>query len=195
MASFDRQQRGSSMIEVLVTMIVLSLGLLGLMQLMMRASMAEYESYQRAQALILLSDMVEKINSNRKAAGCYAFSDATSGAPYLGTSSSGPTPCTAWGTAAQQARALVDLNDWHQKLLGTGESKSGAAAGAMLGARGCVTFDPTSNIYQVSVAWQGTTNTIRPTSVDATLVCGTGLYGPEEQRRIVAATLTVASLR
>lgn len=195
MASSQIQQRGSSMVEVLVTMIVLSIGLLGLMQLIMRASMAEYESYQRAQALILLSDMVEKINSNRKAAGCYAFSDRTSGSPYLGTSSAGPTPCTAWGTAEQQSRALADLTDWNQKLLGTAESKGGAGVGAMLGARGCVSFDPGGNTYQVSVVWQGTTRTVNPTSVDSTYVCGAGLYGPEEQRRLVATTFSIASLR
>src|SRR4051794_21626792 len=118
MARSAQRQQGSSMMEVLVTMVVLSIGLLGLMQLMTRASMTEYESYQRAQALILLTDMVEKINTNRKAAGCYAFSDASAGAPSLGTGSAGPAPCTAWGTTAEQARALADLSDWNQKLLG-----------------------------------------------------------------------------
>src|SRR5215813_3746307 len=160
MADRRLQQDGSSMMEVLVTLAVLTIGLLGLVQLMTRASMAEYESYQRTQALILLTDMVEKINTNRKAAGCYAFSDAASGVPSLGTNSAGPTPCSAWGTAMEQARALADLNEWNQKLLGTAESKGGAAAGAMLGARGCVTFDPASSIYQVSVTWQGTTKTV-----------------------------------
>jgi len=189
------RQRGSSMLEALVTMVILSVGLLGLMQLITRAAMTEYESYQRAQALILLSDMVEKINTNRKAAGCYAFSDPSSGAPSLGTSSGGPTPCSAWGTAAEQARALADLNDWNQKLLGTAESKAGVGTGAMLGARGCVTFDPATNVFQVSVAWQGSTKTVQPTAVDPTFVCGQGQYGAEEQRRMVASTLTIANLR
>ena len=39
----------------------------------LRAQQAEVESYQRAQALVLLQDMVDRINANRKTAGCYAF--------------------------------------------------------------------------------------------------------------------------
>ena len=193
--NYLRHQRGSSMLEALVTMVILSIGLLGLMQLITRAGMTEYESYQRVQALNLLSDMVEKINTNRKAAGCYAFSDPNSGAPSLGTSSAGPSPCNAWGTAAEQARALADLTEWNQKLLGTAETKSGAPTGAMLGARGCVTLDPATGLFQVSVAWQGSTRTVQPTSIDPTFVCGQGQYGPEEQRRIVVSTLTIANLR
>lgn len=195
MGDMRKRSRGSSMVEALVTMVVLTIGLLGLVQLMTRASMAEYESYQRAQALLLLQDMVEKINSNRKAAGCYAYSDPDAGAPYLGTSSSGPAPCTAWGGAAEQQRALQDLNDWNSKLLGSAETRAGVATGAMQGARGCVSFDAASGTYQVSVAWQGNVKTVQPTSVDATLVCAQGQYGAEEQRRIVSTTLTIASLR
>jgi type IV pilus assembly protein PilV len=190
------KQHGAGMIETLMTMAVVTVGLLGLIQLMMRSTLAEFESYQRAQALVLLNDMVDKINSNRKAAGCYAITTNTaSGAPYLGTGSAGAPPCTAWGTAAEQARALADLNDWNAKLLGSGETLAGAAAGAMQGARGCVTYDPVSNTFQVSVAWQGNNGTVAATSVDPSLVCGLGLYGPETKRRIVASALTIASLR
>jgi type IV pilus assembly protein PilV len=184
------------MVEVLVTLILLTVGLLGLVQLMSRSTTAEYESYQRAQALVLLNDMVDKINSNRRAAGCYAITtDAVNGAPYLGTGSAGPPACTAWGTAAEQARALADLNDWNTKLLGAGESQAGAPVGAMQSARGCVTYDPVANVYQVSVAWQGNTKTVQPTTVDPTLVCGSGLYGSENQRRIVATPVSIANLQ
>ena len=53
--------RGFSMIEVLVALLIIVLELLGLAGLQVRMQQAEFESYQRAQAVILLQDMVERI--------------------------------------------------------------------------------------------------------------------------------------
>src|SRR4051812_34767512 len=65
--------KGFTMIEVLVSLFIVTLGLLGLAALQAKAQQAELESYQRAQALVLVQDMVDRINANRKTAGCYAF--------------------------------------------------------------------------------------------------------------------------
>src|SRR5690349_25095266 len=108
-------QIGFTMIEVLVSIIVLAVGLLGMAGLAARTLNAEYESYQRAQALILLADMVDKVNANRKAAGCYAFTDSSNGAPSLGTGSNVTPSCNAYGTAEEQARAVADLTEWNSK--------------------------------------------------------------------------------
>jgi type IV pilus assembly protein PilV len=195
MANLTRPQGGFSMLEVLVTILITSVGLLGMAGLMARTNVAEYESYQRSQAMILLADMVDKINANRKAAGCYAVSDPSTGAPFLGAGSTLAPACNGFGIASEQARAVADLNDWNAKLLGAAESQAGNAVGAMSAARGCVSFDPVANTFQVSVAWQGTSATVAPTSIDPTFVCGLGLYGPEVQRRIASLTLSIATLR
>jgi len=195
MVSRIKRQSGFSMLEVLVSILMIAVGLLGMAGLSARTTNAEYESYQRAQALILLSDMADKINANRKAAGCYAITDPISGSPTLGTGSSLTPACSAYGTADQQVRAVADLNEWNAKLLGTAETLSGNSAGAMIGARGCVSFDTLANVYQVSVAWQGMTATVAPTSVDPTWVCGAGLYGSEPQRRLASLSLSIANLR
>jgi type IV pilus assembly protein PilV len=189
------QPRGFTMLEVLVSIVLVAVGLLGLAGLAARSTTAEYESYQRAQALTLVSDMVDKINANRKAAGCYAFSDPATGSPALGTGSTITPACNAYGTAAEQARAVADLTEWNGKLLGAAESQAGNSVGAMTAARGCVSFDPVANTYQVSVAWQGMSATVAPTSVDPTWLCGAGLYGPEIQRRLFSVTLSIANLR
>jgi type IV pilus assembly protein PilV len=188
-------ERGFSMIEVLVSIVIVAVGLLGMAGLSARTTTAEYEAYQRAQALILLSDMVDKINANRKAAGCYAITDPSSGSPAMGTGSTLTPACNAYGTAAEQLRAVADLTEWNAKLLGAAEAQSGNSVGAMTGARGCVSLDPVTNTYQVAVAWQGVAATIAPTSIDSTWLCGTGLYGSENQRRIVSITLSIANLR
>ena len=62
---------GFSLIEVMITIVILMIGLLGLAGLQGRALTSQLESYQRSQALILLKDMENRINANRKhAAEC-----------------------------------------------------------------------------------------------------------------------------
>ena len=191
--NFRPRQQGSSLIEVLVTLIILLLGLLGLVGLMVQGQRSQMESYQRVQALVVLQDMVNRINTNRKAAACYAITtDATSGTPYLGTGYTG-TPVCSTGTAAQQARAINDLTEWSSVLQGSAELSGTANVGAMLGARGCVSVATvgTFQVYTVTVVWQGSGKTLAPPS---TLPCATGLFGDEAQRRAVSAPLQIASL-
>lgn len=193
------RQGGVSMIEVLVTMAVLAFGLLGMAGLMMQSQRSGMESYQRVQALILLQDMYERINTNRVAAGCYAYTNATTGAPYLGTGSSASAVC------ATNPQVATDLGTWDAVLNGAAEQTSSVNAGAMVGARGCISYDgsasavlndstgtaiPGTGVYTLSVAWQGLGNTFANTN----LLCGTGLYGNEANRRVVSLTFRIGAI-
>ena len=188
------RQRGFTKLEVLVSLVIAVIGLLGLVGMQAFAHQAELESYQRAQALILLNDMVEKISANRASAGCYALTTGTGGTPYFGTTSGGGyigTPNCSSGYLNTQTRSLAisDLIEWDQALQGAGEKSGGAGVGAMVGARGCVSFDVATKIYTVVVAWQGMTETFAPV-----VNCGNTLYGPETRRRSVWTTFRVATL-
>ena len=212
-------QAGFSMVEVLVTLIILMVGLLGLAGLMVQSQRSELESYQRVQAIILLQDMVGRINANRNVAVCYAFTTTPSaGTPYVGTTGANlltavPTTCAAVTTATALQTTLLgqDITAWQNLLNGAAETFGGNNAGAMVGARGCVSYDATTvlpqldpttglpnglflagtGIYTVSVAWQGTGDTFAP---PASLNCGKNLYGAETRRRVVSQTLRIASL-
>ena len=59
-------QRGVSMIEVLVTIFILVIALMALGRLQARLQVSEMESYQRAQALILVKDMASRMLANRR---------------------------------------------------------------------------------------------------------------------------------
>ena len=203
------RQSGSSMIEVLVTLIILLIGLLGLAGLMTQSQRSEMESYQRVQALVLLQDMAGRINVNRAVASCYAFTtNTTTGTPYLGVTGAGilttiPPSCTV-GTSTQNTQAQQDMQDWHNLLTGAAETLAGSGSvGAMVGARGCVSYDATTlltdtngvpitgtGIYTISVAWQGLGSTFAPVG----LTCAQGLYGNEAQRRVVSLTFRVGSI-
>lgn len=133
-------QHGATMIEVLVTMVILVFGLLGLAGLQARLQVSEMESYQRAQALILLEDMANRITTNRSAAASYV-----TGSP-LGAGMTCPTD-----TSTVQK---VDAKEWCDALQGAAETSGTSKVGAMIGARGCVE-STIANEYLVTVAWQG----------------------------------------
>ncbi|GAC1409604.1 MAG: hypothetical protein NVSMB6_09580 [Burkholderiaceae bacterium] len=184
-------QSGFSMIEVMVSLVILLLGLLGLVGLILTSQRSESESYQRSQALLLLQDMAGRISANRRVAACYAITtDTVNGAPYLGKGST-LTPSCGSGTTEANTLAINDLTAWNNLLTGTAETLGGSNVGAMIGARGCVSFDTTTSVYMVSIAWQGIAATTAPPT---NLACGMGLYGDERLRRAVSMNLQFANL-
>src|SRR5262245_11612110 len=118
-----QSQRGTSLVEVLVTMVILAIGLLALAGLQARLHVLQIESYQRAQALILLRDMASRINNNR-----YFAPNYITAAP-LGTGAACPV---AVGT-----RQEADFVEWCNDIIGASESLGGGNVGSMVGGRGC----------------------------------------------------------
>ena len=195
------RQAGFTMIEVLVALLIIVLGLLGLAGLQTRLQQAEFESYQRSQAGVLLYDIVDRISYNRATARCFAISNATSGAGYYGTGSQ-PLPGCAKSITEHQTLANAAMADWDSALKGAAEKKGTASVGAIVGARGCVSYDATTElpdslgvalsdtgIYTVTVSWQGDVDTVAPTAN-----CGNTLYGAETRRRAISTTFRLAKL-
>lgn len=175
------RQRGATLIEILVSLVILMVGLLGLIGLMVQSQRAQLESYQRVQALLLVQDMVARITNNRTAADCYQLvGDLTA------TSTAPTAAACAVGSANQKARATQDLGDWQNLLAGAAESSGSSKVGAIAAARGCITKDATTGIFQVSVAWQGIDTVGAP---PAGIACGQGQYGNEISRRAVSVTV------
>ena len=210
MAAIDRMNRqaGFSLLEVLVALLVLTIGLLGLAGMQVTAQQAELESYQRAQALVLMNDIVDRINTNRKAVACYAITtSSTAGTPYLGLVdaghySTGSYSCPSLATNPNAVtRAGLDLQLIDEMMQGASEAKAGSSVGAMLGARACIGFDSTTQAYTVAIAWQGLTQTFSPANWPAAnnppvaRNCALNLFGNDNQRRVVWTTLLVASLQ
>jgi type IV pilus assembly protein PilV len=164
------------MIEVLVTLVVLTLGLLGLAGLQARLQSSEIESYQRSQALVLVSDMASRLSSNR--------SDI---ANYVTTTALGIGNCPA--VSGTPSRKDLDLREWCLALKGAAENQSGNAVGAMSNALGCVTTIGGNN-YRVAVTWQGVG--ALPSDPDA-LLCTDSAYGTTRRRALVSV-VTIGTL-
>lgn len=183
------QQRGFSLIEVLVTIVILLVGLLGLAGLQGRALSAQMEAYQRSQALVLLKDMAARINANRALAANYRTTGLTPA--YLGTDNAAVADCTA--VAIGQAR---DFCEWNNTLLGAAETQvGGSRVGAMINARGCISQLSAGGAgipsqYLIQVVWQGLNSTFAPVG----LTCGANLYSNEALRRVVSLPISIANL-
>ena len=152
---------GFSMIEVLVTMVIIAFGLLVIAGLQVRLQMSEMESYQRSQALLLLNDMANRIATNRNNAASYV----TTAANPLGEGMVCPTTTA---TVAQR-----DLGEWCNAMQGAGKTiNSGASkVRALVGGRGCV--ESVGSDYLVTVVWQGRTPLTAP---PASVACGANSY-------------------
>lgn len=182
-------QRGVALIEVMISVLLLLIGLLGMAGVQVRAAQSEFESYQRKQALVLLQDLVDRMQANRLRAACYALTDASSGSPFAGTDAT-TLPVCGTGASASELVALADLTAWSSALLGAAEVKDGNNVGAIIAARGCITDDG-GGVYTVSVAWQGMSATSAP-PVD--LTCGMNEYGDEAMRRVVSMSIQPVNL-
>ena len=151
-------QRGTTLLEVLITIVILAIGLLGLAGLQARLQSSEMEAYQRSQALILLNDMASRIATNRANAASYE----TASPLGVGASVCGDT----------STRHKADACEWSSALQGAGEILAGNNIGAMVGGRGCIKR-LNSTDFMVTVAWQGLTPVAKPPD---SVTCGLNQY-------------------
>ncbi len=179
------RQHGSTMIEVLITLLIVAVGLMGLAAFQAKAQVGSIESYQRAQAIVIMNDMVSRINSNSANAASYIQANA------IGTGDGASTDCS--GITLRSAR---DVCEWSASLKGAGEQRNSANVGAMIGARGCVEQIQAPNattgiclpgIYMVTVVWQGLHATKAPSQS-----CATGTMGSDDNfRRALSSRIVV----
>ncbi len=105
-----RPQRGYTLIEVLIAVIVLAVGLLGIAGLQVLSLKNTHSAYLRSQATLLAYDIIDSIRANKASKASYAVAlDATPSGTYA----------TCVGTSANcNAAAMVtyDLYQWKCSL-------------------------------------------------------------------------------
>jgi type IV pilus assembly protein PilV len=190
-----RSARGFTMIEVLVTLVIMMFGLLGIAGLIVKGQKASSEAYQRNQALLIAADMAEKMKTNR-----VVGTSVLNAAPYI-AGGSGLVAMPAGGavvvvpnctgaTCPNNGNSLVDydLATWNNLLVGSQETTvAGGNVGGILNARGCITQPGgIGTPVQIAVAWQGD----QATNFAPSSTCGQGLYGASDlQRRVVTISI------
>jgi type IV pilus assembly protein PilV len=215
---FRRGERGVTMIEVLVTIVILAFGMLGLAGLQNKVNIGMLESYQRGQAVILLNDMAERIKAlpvvpcrNLKTSGgvtrcdpngttinpayapAIAVIQAYATSTPLGT---GDSPADACSSLATQA--LRDKCEWSKTLQGSSETTSGTNSqkvGAMSGARGCIEEitapNGTNDVCTAGVYRISVSWQGMHPTVAPSLGCGADQYGAENLRRTISTRVAI----
>ena len=130
------QARGFSMIEILVTLVVLSIGLLGVAGMQLAGMQSNRSAYYRSQATIIAYDMIDRMRTNVDGVAANLYDDLDSSNPPATT----PTCISDASGCSSTSLADNDLQEWiddHLSLLPSGS--------------GTVTRN--GNIFTVSVNW------------------------------------------
>lgn len=175
--------RGFTLIEVLVTLVIMAVGLMGLAGLQMTSLNNQLESYQRAQALLLVEDMANRLRANAVAAVAGDYAEANDYG--LGADED----CTVLTVTAER-----DLCEWNDALAGVNVVQDGRNLGSMLGALACIQNIPGTadgeTIIRLTIAWQGTVATVSPLSP-----CGANAFGADDAfRRTVTMDTVLADM-
>lgn len=126
--------RGYTLIEMLIALLVLSVGLLGVAALQTTGQQFNYRSYIRTQTAILAADLADRMRANRSVAASGGYKSENQ-AGKLDTS------CEE-GTCTPGQLAVYDLNNWFYKL--TTSLPDAQATITLAGA----------NVYTLVLQWQ-----------------------------------------
>lgn len=178
-----RIQHGFSLIEMLVALVVFSVGLLAIAGMQTMSKQANFEALQRTAASQIAHGLLEDMRVNGDAIGTYL------GAGEIGLGSRGnePAPNCSGGTICTAAqKATHDLWFWEQVLDGNLEMSGNAGGGGLVLPTMCITGPAggVAGMYVVTVAWRGTASITNMNNSG----CGTagGNYGAESEfRRIM----------
>ncbi len=147
--------RGFSLIEVLITMVVIAIGLLTAAGLQLISKKTNYDALQRTQAAQLGQDIAERLRANARNGDAYLTADATALVEPGTDCSAAEAACTAAEIAA------YDLWLWGQALLGTAEKDpDDNSAGGLVDPTACITGS--DGRYRITIAWRGITPLPKP---------------------------------
>jgi type IV pilus assembly protein PilV len=175
--------RGFTLLEVLIAVLLLSVGLLGIAGLQLLSKQSNFEALQRTTASMLAQDIIERMRGNPTALATYVASGGKLGE---GETPLSATNCTTSKCLPAQL-ALYDLYEWQEAILGAAEKSGSNDTGGLVSPTACIT-GPAPGTYNIAVAWRGQTALTASATVLAE-PCGAGKYGTnDEYRRILVIT-------
>jgi type IV pilus assembly protein PilV len=137
--------RGFTLVEALVTLLVLSIGLLGVAAMQLASLRSNHSASLRSQATLLAYEIVDRMRANRNAACAGAYDIALTVDPATGTV------------------AGDDLDSWKQNLGATLGDGDGAISRVVNPVGNC------NHVFQVTVRWDDSRGEGDPLIVDFTL--------------------------
>jgi type IV pilus assembly protein PilV len=154
MSKTHSQQYGFSLVELLVALLVFSVGLLSIVGLQTISKQSNFEAIQRTTAAQVAQGLLEEMRLNGDAIAIYL----AAGAVGQGSRGGEPAPnCAPDAECNSAQKAAHDLWFWEQVLDGNLETSAGTGTGGLVLPTLCITgaADGVAGIYQVSVVWHG----------------------------------------
>lgn len=139
-----KNNAGFTLLEVLVSLVILAIGLLGVAGLQVTALANNNSSAQRSQATALVSEYADILRSNRPQLELNFFGTSASDGVEIDTDGSSYSPTagckTVTGGCTSQQMAETDLSDWIIKV------------GQLL-PDGKISSNRNGDVYTVTVTW------------------------------------------
>lgn len=151
------RQRGFTLVEALISVLIMSIGLLGVAALQTRSLGSTNTASKRSQAVLLAGDLADRMRANRLAADLTAASNYGNIAPadnacravhYDHTHN--PAACTAAQLAAD------DLADWNARIAAILPAGSGVVCqdgSPNDGTAAAAACDGAGNAYAIKIFW------------------------------------------
>ena len=169
-------QIGAGLIEVMVSLLVFTVGILGLGATQLAAKQASYEATQRSIASSLANDILERMRGNPNELTSYVIKE-------MGGSALGAAINCNKSSCSTNDLAAFDLYEWSGLLAGASEQITIAGitsyAGGLVDSRACIAVQ--DGFVTVAIAWRGAKDSTNPSASN----CGqmSGLYGASHEKR------------
>ena len=177
------QQHGFSLLELLVALVVFSLGLLAVAGLQTVSKQANHEGLQRTTASQIAQGLLADMRTNGDAIDIYRTAGEIGGGKRGGE----PAPnCYSGAECNAAEKAVYDLWFWEQAVDGTMETNAGVGTGGLVLPTLCIDGPGAggAGVYRVSIAWRGTASMIN--TVNNACGSASGNYGADNEfRRII----------
>lgn len=147
MADTPRDNRGFALVEVAVSLLLVSVATLGLAGMQLSARRANFEALQRSYAAAYAMDIMERMRANSSALIHYALADGQN----LGAG--GLLSHCRVAACKPSEMATHELWYWRQTVTGDGELKGGLPVGGLVNASPCIRVR--GSTVEVVIAWRG----------------------------------------
>lgn len=179
------RQSGFSLIELLVAVVVFSVGLLAVAGLQTVSKSANYEGIQRTTASHIAYGLLEDMRSNGSGIAQYL------GSPALGGGAIANEPLPSCSSIAAECtgvqKAAHDLWFWESVVDGSQESSAAGASGGIVSPTMCINgpVGGGPGVYVVTIVWRG--SVAMNSAVINQCGAGSGKYGDSDEfRRVVS---------
>ncbi|MGD8641726.1 MAG: type IV pilus modification protein PilV [Gammaproteobacteria bacterium] len=186
--------KGFTIVEVLVSIIIFSIGLIGIARLQVVSKQSNYDAVQRVTATTIAEEIIAKMRANTTQLAAYSGNGAgiTLGRGSLATPAN---KCDSdASTCTEEQLYEYDLWEIERSLDGvTEQNTDGDSVGGLVSPTACINGPAVggSGLYTIAIVWRGKTALSNP----AAHTCGedTGLYGDNnEYRRLLFFSVYIA---